>query len=75
MYLTVWRASGASSFENGLSRTLTDGTGVPVFHPSPCVGGLIMHLLSGTNAINGLVWTRESPMPDENRDEWMFKMS
>ena len=56
------------------SSIVLDDMGVPVLRSSPCVGGWIMHPLSGTDAVNGLAWTRESPMLDENPDGWMFKM-
>lgn len=52
----------ASSFENDLLKAIPNSTYVQVLHPSPCVRGWIMHMLSETYAVNGLAWTQESLM-------------
>ena len=61
------RVSRATSFEMSFSKIVLGGTGAPVLRPSPCVGGWIMHLLSGTESVNDMVWAREGQCLDRTR--------
>ena len=50
------RVPRMTSFEMGLSKTVPGGTSVLVLHPSPSIGGWIMHHLPGMEFINDMTW-------------------
>ena len=56
------QASWTTSFELGLSRTLSDDTDVLTLHPNPYVRDWDMHLLSDTEFVNDMTWTRKGPI-------------
>lgn len=64
MRVTMWvhGTSVSSSFEKCLSKTVSNSMNVIILHPSPCVQGWIMHLLSGmVKHGHGRVWCLRKP--------------